>query len=109
MSIPSTTTTPQLVLSQSYVVQLRGRGQITLPIKVRKALGLGEGDIFTLVQFGSLLLLTPKQLVVPRMADIIARLAEEKGLTLDDLLTGLEEAKAALFEEKYGRRSAAPS
>jgi bifunctional DNA-binding transcriptional regulator/antitoxin component of YhaV-PrlF toxin-antitoxin module len=106
MSTPSTATMPQPILSELHILQLRDRGQITLPIKVRKALGLGKGDIFTLVQFDSFLLLTPRQLVVPRMADTIARLAEEKGLTLNDLLTGLEEVKVALFEEKYGRQPA---
>jgi bifunctional DNA-binding transcriptional regulator/antitoxin component of YhaV-PrlF toxin-antitoxin module len=86
----------------SFLVQMRARGQITLPSPLRQALSVTAGDVFTLVQVDSLLLLAPRRLMVPELADRIARLAEKRGVTVETLLQGLTEEETALFEEKYG-------
>jgi len=47
------------VVPKSFLVQMRGRGQIALPFPLRQALHVADGDVFTLVQLDSLLLLAP--------------------------------------------------
>ncbi|MFQ5857544.1 MAG: AbrB/MazE/SpoVT family DNA-binding domain-containing protein [Anaerolineae bacterium] len=91
--------------AQPYIVRLSGDGQITLPEELREELAVTEGDLFSLVRINSYLLLFPKRLVVPEMADKIAELAETKGVTLDDLLAGLDEVGEQLYRERYGRSS----
>jgi AbrB family looped-hinge helix DNA binding protein len=88
-------------LLKTYDIRLRQRGQITVPREVRDRLSIDEGDTLTLVQVGSTLLLTPKRPVVPLLADRIVELMEEKGVTLADLLIGLEEERAAIYEERW--------
>jgi bifunctional DNA-binding transcriptional regulator/antitoxin component of YhaV-PrlF toxin-antitoxin module len=84
-----------------FTVQMRARGQITVPSPLRQTLRVADGDILTLVQLDSLLLLAPRRLMVPELADRIAGLAEKRGVTVKALLQGLEEEKIILFEEKY--------
>lgn len=87
---------------QSFPVRLRPRGQITLPQSVRDHWALGEGDILTLVEVGDLLLLSRKEPEVPRLADKFAALMAEEGLSLADLLEGLEEERKAIRAERSG-------
>jgi AbrB family looped-hinge helix DNA binding protein len=87
---------------RTYPVRLRGRGQITVPQTVRDDLDVSEGDILTLFQVGDVILLTPKQPQVPRLADKIADLMEAEDVSLADLLAGLEEEREAMWRERQG-------
>jgi hypothetical protein len=40
--------------------------------------------------------------VVQDEVKAIVRLMKEKGITLEDLLAGLDEERAAIYEERYG-------
>ncbi len=93
------------VQAQPYIVRLSEDGQIELPEDLRRELAVTSGDLLSLVRIDSFLLLYPKRLVVPEMADKIARLAAEKGVTLDNLLSGLDEVGEQLYQERYGRGS----
>lgn len=90
------------VKAQPYIVRLSEGGQIKLPEELRRELAVTEGDLLSLVRIDSFLLVYPKPLVIPEMADKIAQLAEAKGLTLDDLLTSLDEVGEQLYRERYG-------
>jgi bifunctional DNA-binding transcriptional regulator/antitoxin component of YhaV-PrlF toxin-antitoxin module len=91
------------VTTKPYIVRLRERGQITLPAQLREELGVGVGDFFTIVKVDSYVVMTPKRLVVSEVTGQLEQLLAEKGLTLDDLLSGLEDERARLFEERYGQ------
>jgi AbrB family looped-hinge helix DNA binding protein len=94
----------KLDTSRIYNVRLRQRGQITMPREVRDRLNVSEGDTLTLVQMGSILLLTPERPVVPLLADRIVELMETQGVTLADLLIGLEEERAAIYQERWSQK-----
>ena len=94
----------KLDMAEVYGVRLRQRGQITMPREVRDRLNVNEGDTLTLVQVGSTLILTPKRPVVPLLADRFVELMEKEGVTLADLLLGLEEERAAIYRERWGRK-----
>lgn len=53
----------QLIPTKSMQVQLQKRGRITLPKKVRKALGVHEGDDLVLEIKGKAVMLMPKRFV----------------------------------------------
>jgi antitoxin PrlF len=94
----------RLDTSEVYDVRLRQRGQITVPREVRDRLNVNEGDTLSLVQVGSVLILAPKRPVVPVLADRIVELMEKDGVTLADLLLGLEEERAAIYQERWSRK-----
>lgn len=84
------------------VVQVRERGQFTIPAEIRRQMGIEEGDVFSLLQLGDTLVATRKKLVTPEIARLVEALMEEEGVTLGDLLEGLEEQRRVYAREKYG-------
>lgn len=87
------------------VVQIRDRWQMTLPADVRRRLGLRKGDVFTVLQVGDTVVLTRKKLVVPELADKIAQIMAEDGVTLDDLLNDLDKQRASYNREYHVRQN----
>jgi AbrB family looped-hinge helix DNA binding protein len=85
---------------KTYPIRLRDRGQITVPQVVRDRLKVIEGDMLTLLQVGDLILLTPKQPQVPKLADKIVAMMESEEISLADLLLGLEEERKAIWQER---------
>ena len=86
--------------SRPVVVQVRERGQFTIPAEIRRQMGIREGDVFSLIQLGDTLIATRKTLVAPEIAGALEALMEEEGVTLGDLLDGLEKQREAFVREK---------
>lgn len=93
-----------LVSTQSvtgtYAARLRPRGQVTIPQPVRQSLSLNQGDILTVVQIGDTILLTPRKLRTPALAEQFTQIMEEEGVTLADLLAGLTEERERIHRER---------
>lgn len=87
----------------SRAVRLRERGQVTIPRSVREALELADGDMLSLVQIGEVIMLSSRQPLVPVLADKIAGLMEEEGISLAELLSGLRDERGALLHERENR------
>ncbi|MGH7332778.1 MAG: AbrB/MazE/SpoVT family DNA-binding domain-containing protein [Candidatus Rokuibacteriota bacterium] len=66
-------------------IQVRGRGTLTLPASLREKYRLGEGDPLTVVDLDGAVLLSPRVLVVPRLAAEMERLRRARKLSLKDL------------------------
>lgn len=75
-------------------LQLRSRGTLTLPARVRERYGLEDGDPMTLVDLDGALLLSPRINVVDKLSAEIEYLRTEAGMSLDDLLAGVREQRA---------------
>jgi len=94
---------------ESSSVRMGERGRVTVPARFRKRLGIKRGDTFSIVQVDSFLILTPREFVVPGAANAIARIMEERGLTLEEMLAGLEEQRKAIYEERYAKGTTSPN
>ena len=66
-------------------IQVRGRGTLTLPASLREQYRLGEGDPLIVVDLDGAVLLSPRVLVVPRLAAEMERLRRARKLSLKDL------------------------
>lgn len=78
------------------------KGQVTIPARIRKSLNIREGTLLGFLQIGEVILLSPRRLVVPEAQREIARVMEEEGITLKELLEGLEEERFRYNREEYG-------
>lgn len=96
-------TTEGRPIAESYAIRLRERGQITVPREVREQMDVAEGDWVNLVRIGEVYVLSPRALRVPHLADRIADLMEREGVSLADLLTGLDDERRAIEAERRGR------
>ena len=83
-------------------LQVRQRGILTLPAKLRSRYQLDAGDQLTVVDLDGFILLVPKVSLLPKLVAEIEQLREEAGLSIDDLLEGLDEQRRRAYEERYG-------
>lgn len=83
-------------------IQIRKKGSLTLPVDIRNKYNFGEGDIFTLIDLGDgSFLLTPQVSQVNRLGDRVTRILNEEGVSLEDLLTALDEERQQYYREHY--------
>jgi AbrB family looped-hinge helix DNA binding protein len=89
---------------ESRTVQVRGRGTVTLPARIRERYDLADGDPLTLVDLDGAILLSPRLSVADKLSAEIDYLTNEAGLSLDELLDGLREQRANYHTERLERR-----
>lgn len=89
------------MMQTTYAVRLRERGQITLPQPVRDRLAVDTGDTLNLVQVDDILLLSPRQTVIPKLSQEFTALMQEEGVSLAELLQGLDEERKLIWQERY--------
>ena len=91
-------------------VQMRGKGTITFPAKLRSKYNLQEGEVFTIIDLGEgSFLLKPKVLEVDKLSRQIARRLKEENVTLEDLFETLREERKKYYQENYGKSRAGKS
>lgn len=85
-------------------IQVRKKGSLTLPMELRAKYGVDEGDVFTLIDMGDgSFMLTPRILQVKRLGDRVAEVLDEQGVSLDDLLTTLDDEREQYYKEHYAK------
>jgi bifunctional DNA-binding transcriptional regulator/antitoxin component of YhaV-PrlF toxin-antitoxin module len=89
-------------LESAETVQIRDRGVLTLPKSLRERYDLKTGDALRLVDLDGVFLLTPLAPMVPELAREIARLREEAGLSVDELVSAVREQRARYHEGHRG-------
>ena len=82
-------------------IQIRQRGNLTLPAELRAKYNIEPGDTFHLVDLDGVLILTPMTPMVPELAREIERLRIETGLSTEEMLLGLREQRERYYAEKY--------
>jgi bifunctional DNA-binding transcriptional regulator/antitoxin component of YhaV-PrlF toxin-antitoxin module len=89
-------------MSITKTIQIRGKGNVTLPIELRRKYSLDEGDAITLIDLGDgSFLLTPIVTKVDRLGDRVAQAMAEEGVSLDQILTTLDEGRERYYQERY--------
>jgi AbrB family looped-hinge helix DNA binding protein len=84
------------------ILQIRGKGTITLPASLRKKYNLEEGEFFKLIDIGDgSFFLVPKESKVMKSADKVAKKVKDVNVTLDDLLKTLDEERKRYYKEHY--------
>ena len=85
-------------------IQVRKKGTITLPVDLRAKYGVDEGDVFSLIDLGDgSFLLTPRISQVNRLGDRVAEMMGEENVSLDDLLSTLDEERERYYQERYAK------
>ena len=86
-------------------VQMRGKGTITFPAKLRSKYKLQDGEVFTIIDLGEgTFLLKPMVSQVNKLSNQIAKRLKEENVTLDDLLQTLDEERKIYYQENYVKK-----
>ncbi|MFA5246420.1 MAG: AbrB/MazE/SpoVT family DNA-binding domain-containing protein [Candidatus Micrarchaeia archaeon] len=86
----------------SNFVTVNVNGQVTLPARDRKKLGILPGSSLCVVEHKDGLLLRKATPVSEDILVKIRRIADEKGLTQKDILKICREVRAEVYKEEYG-------
>ena len=85
------------------MVQIRGRGTVTLPARMRERYDLEDGDPLTLVDLDGILLLVPRVGIVPKLVGEIERIRKKAGVSVEDLIGGVGEERQRYYTEHFGK------
>lgn len=91
--------------AKTYTTEIKSRGQLTIPKKIRKSGVLEEGQVVSLIPLGDSVLITPRRLPLDEVRREIKKLLKASGVSAEEMLAGLQEEREDLFEETYGRKS----
>ena len=86
------------------IAEIKARGQLTIPKKMREMSHIEEGDVVSIFTIGHSLIITPKRLELDEARRQLRKLVKASGLTIEELIEGLKEERARLFKETYGAR-----
>ncbi len=86
------------------VAEIKARGQLTIPKKIREAGHLEEGQVVSIIPVGDSIIITPKRLELDEARREIKKILKASGLSAEDLLSGLKEEREALYKETYGKK-----
>ena len=85
------------------------KGQLTVPKQFREDLGLGNGAPFAVLRLGDGLILLPEQQRFEQLCQQVSARLTGAGLTPDDLIATLPEARNRVYARLYGKRPSAGS
>jgi len=92
--------------SKPYKAEVKSRGQLTIPKRVRESGHLEEGQSVSIIPIGDSLLVTPKTLKLEDARRELRRIMRASGLSLEALLEELSEERDLLYRETYAGKKA---
>jgi AbrB family looped-hinge helix DNA binding protein len=82
------------------------KGQLTVPKQFRQDLGLGTGAPFAVLRLGDGLILLPEQRRFEHLCQQVSSSLTATGLTPEDFLATLPEARNRVYARHYGKSRA---
>ena len=91
--------------TKPYTAEIKARGQLTIPKKIRQMKHLEEGQTVTLLPLGDVLIIAPRRLELDEARRRITKILKETGVTAEDMLAGLVREREILYKERYGKKA----
>jgi AbrB family looped-hinge helix DNA binding protein len=86
------------------IAEIKSRGQLTIPKKIRESSHLEEGQVVSIIPMGDSVIITPKRLELDEARRQIRRIMKASGLSEKELIKGLKEERELLYRETYGKK-----
>lgn len=86
------------------IAEIKSRGQLTIPKKIRESSHLEEGQVVSIIPMGDSIIITPKRLELDEARRQIRRVMKASGLSEKELIEGLKEERESLYRETYGKK-----
>ena len=85
------------------LAKVTSSGQITIPVQIRRKLGIKEGDKVMFLEEGNRVVMVNSSLIaLEKLQKAMEGAAEEAGLTCEeDVATLCKEVRRELYEERY--------
>ena len=90
---------------KSVTAEIKSRGQLTIPKKIRDMIHLEEGQTVSIIPAGDSVIISPKRLELDEARREILRIARQAGCSPEELVAGLKEERENLFQDIYGKKN----
>ena len=84
-----------------FTAEIKSRGQLTIPKKLREAGSLEEGQVVSIISLGDAIIVTPKRLELEEARREIKKIIKRSGVSPEELLKGIDEEREKLYKELY--------
>jgi len=81
-------------------VRVQEKGQVTIPLEIRKKLKLKKGDLVMFVETENGVVIRPAEVIVAAALEEIGQALKEKGLSLEAIIERGREIRGKLIEEQ---------
>jgi len=90
--------------SKPCIAEIKSRGQLTIPKKIREISNLEEGQAVTILPIGDSVLITPKKLELDEARRQLKKILRDSGCSLEEILAGIKGERKSLYKEIYGQK-----
>ena len=87
------------------IAEIKARGQLTIPKKIRESSQLEEGQAVTIIPVGDSVIITPRRLTLDQARRQIKKILKDTGGSPEEVLAGLKEERELLYNEIYGKKA----
>jgi len=87
---------------QLKLATVQKRGQVTIPIELRRKFGIEEGGIVAFSEAEEGILISPREVLAMGALDRIGKVLKERGITLGELIESGREVRGRIVKEEYG-------
>jgi AbrB family looped-hinge helix DNA binding protein len=77
------------------------RGQVTIPVEMRRKLGIQEGGVVAFIETKDGVLISPREVLAMETLDRIGKALKEQGITLEELIESGREIRGQIVQEEY--------
>ena len=77
------------------------KGQVTIPIELRRKLGIEEGGIVAFIETKDGILISPRQVLTMEALNRIGEALKKQGISLEELIESGREIRGQIVEEEY--------
>jgi AbrB family looped-hinge helix DNA binding protein len=92
-------------MAQVKLVTVQKRGQVTIPIELRRKLGIEEGGVVAFIETEGGILISPREVLAMDALDRIGEALKKQGITLEELIESGREIRGQIIEEEYGLKA----
>jgi antitoxin PrlF len=89
-------------MQQVRLAMVQKKGQVTIPIDLRRKLGIEDGGVVAFVETEDGVLISPRQVLTMQALDRIGEALKERGVSLEELIESGREIREQIVEEEYG-------
>lgn len=86
--------------TKPYKAEIKARGQLIIPKKIRQMKHLEEGQTVSLVPLGDVVIIMPQRLELDEARRRIAKILKESDVSAEEMLEGLVREREALYKER---------
>ena len=88
-----------------YIAEIKSRGQLTIPKKIREMSHLEEGQVVSIIPVGDSIIITTKRLELDEARRELRKILKASGLSAEALIAGIKEERERLYQETCGKKN----